>query len=348
MTKLTAPTSKKLTALGFKAKNEEDAKTEVNAFLIKNGIEGMEDEDLETLIDLAESFVDVDETPDAEGQSGETEEELEELSKEEEIPAKKAASKVNAKKPVVVEEDEEEVPAKKAVAKPTAKETAKPAAAAKTKPVVKETAKKEEVAKTAKPTKLNPKDVEEDRVHFEFLKALFPDEDYLYAWISNAGVTVKYKGKNSNRAVLSLENGSMKADGTFVATLYLPTFNGHVDGLTENGIDHEICWSGVPFIKALDIDELNEILAALLPNIEASVNKLDKKLGENRNKMEENLKKSSKAEPAKPAVKETAKPAAKAVVKTPVAPVVDKVAAAKAKIAEAKTKTKKVVVEEEE
>jgi len=342
MTKLTAPTSKKLTALGFKAKSEEEAKTVVNAFLIKNGIEGMEDEELETLIDLAESFVDLDENPAAEEPKTETEEELEELAAEEEIPAKKPVSKTPAKKTVVVEEEEEEIPAKKAVAKAATKPVAKAAV----KEVAKSIPKKEEVVKTAKATKLNPKDVEEDRVHFEFLKALFPDEDYLYAWISNAGVTVKYKGKNSNRAVLSLENGSVKADDTFVATLYLPTFNGHVDGLTENGIDHEICWSGVPFIKALDIDELTEILTALLPSIETSVNKLDKKLGENRTKMEENLKKSAKSEApaAKASAKETVKPA---VAKT-AAPVVDKVAAAKAKIAEAKSKTKKVVVEEEE
>jgi len=332
-TKLSAVTAKKLTTLGITAKSEEEAKVKLNDFLVKEGIEGMEDEDIETLIDLAESFAEVSETEEEEEEGeveGETEEELEELSKEEEIaPKKKAAPAAKPTKKVVVEEEEEdeeedeeeEAPkAKKSApaAKPAKPEAKKPAAAAPAK-----TVKAAAVAPAkAKPVKLNPKDTEADREHFDFLKTNFPDSEYLYAWISNAGVTVKYKGKNSNRAVLSLENASVKPDGTFTAVLYLPTFNGKSEKLTEKGIDFEICWSGVPFIKALTTEELEDVFSELLADIEASVNKFDKKLGENRVKMEENLKKTNPA--SKPSKKE------------------EKAAAPAAK------PTKKVVVEEEE
>ena len=109
MTKLAAPTAKKLTALGFTAKSEEEAKTMVNNFLIKQGIEGMEDEELETLIDLAESFVEEADTTEV---GTETEEDLDKLSEEEEVPVKKAAAKKAAVKKVTV---------KKAAAKKVAK-----------------------------------------------------------------------------------------------------------------------------------------------------------------------------------------------------------------------------------
>lgn len=314
-TKLTAPVEKKLLALGISAKTEEVAKSKLNEILVAQGIEGMEDEELETLIDLAESFI--DDVPEAneegsEENVGETEEELEQLAEEDEVPAKKPASKpvaakpvakpaVSQKKKVVEEEDEDEVPAKKPAAKPTV--AAKPAA----KPATKPTAKPVAAAKT-KAVKLNPKDDEDAREHFDFLKEIFSEDEYIYAWISNAGVTVKYKGKNSNRAVLSLENSRVTSEGVFTATLYLPTFNGKAEKLDENDVNYEICWSGVPFVKDLSIEDLSEVLTALLSEIETSVNKFDKKLGENRQKMEENLKKPAAA--AKPAAKPTAKPVA--------------------------------------
>ena len=50
-------TAKAVKALGINAKNEEDAREQILEILKKNEIEGMEDEELSTLIDIAEALV---------------------------------------------------------------------------------------------------------------------------------------------------------------------------------------------------------------------------------------------------------------------------------------------------
>ena len=96
------------------------------------------------------------------------------------------------------EEDEEEKPApKKASKAATAK---KEVAKKEVKEAKKTAAKPAEKAATKKGTRLNPKNNEEDRAAFDFLKKYFPESEYLYAWIA-AGLTIKYKGKNSNHSL---------------------------------------------------------------------------------------------------------------------------------------------------
>ena len=75
--------------------------------------------------------------------------------------------------------------------------------------------------------------------------------------------------------------------------------------LDEAGIDYEKCWSGAPLIKGITLDEAVEIITGLMEQITATVKKIDKKLGDNRKKMEENLdKKSPKAKKATAKVEE--------------------------------------------
>ena len=132
------------------------------------------------------------------------------------------------------------------------------------------------------------------------MKKLFPESEYAYAWVASAGVTIKHKGKNSQRSMVLIENCSKQADGSIKCNLYLLTFTKQTEILDKAGIDYEPCWSGAPLIKGITLDEALEIITDLMEHITATVQKIDKKLGENRKKMEENL---DKKKPAKKSTK---------------------------------------------
>lgn len=386
-TKLNPATAKKVKALGINAKSEEDAREKLLEILKDNGIDGMEEEDTETLIDIAESFVEEggeteseeqeaeelaneaeeeeaeEEKPKAKGKKApakdddeEEEEETEEPEEEEteegdefdemdrtelkayikknglEITVKKSMTDddirdlireaVNDEEEETEEEAEEEAPA------PKAKAAKKAETKAPEKPAKKKEEKKETKSKPAgkRGTKLDPKNNEDDRKAFAPLKKLFPEDEFNYAWVASAGVTIKHKGTNSNRSMVLIENCSQMPDGSIKCNLYLLTFNKQLEVLDEAGIEYEKCWSGAPLIKGITLDEAIEIIKGLLDNILSSVKKIDKKLGENRKKMEENLNKKAPKKAAKPAKddddeeeeeeKPKAKPAAKKAVAT--------------------------------
>ena len=361
-TKLNPATAKKVKALGINAKSEEDAREKLLEILKDNGIDGMEEEDTETLIDIAESFVEEggeteseeqeaeelaneaeeeeteEEKPKAKGKKApakddddEEEEETEEPEEEEteegdefdemdrtelkayikknglEITVKKSMTDddirelireaVNDEEEETEEEAEEEAPA------PKAKAAKKAETKAPEKPAKKKEEKKETKSKPAgkRGTKLDPKNNEDDRKAFAPLKKLFPEDEFNYAWVASAGVTIKHKGTNSNRSMVLIENCSQMPDGCIKCNLYLLTFNKRLEVLDEAGIEYEKCWSGAPLIKGITLDEAIEIIKGLLDNILSSVKKIDKKLGENRKKMEENLNKKAPKKAAKPA-----------------------------------------------
>ena len=355
-TKLNPATAKKVKALGINAKSEEDAREKLLEILKDNGIDGMEEEDTETLIDIAESFVEEggeteseeqeaeelaneaeeeeteEEKPKAKGKKApakddddEEEEETEEPEEEEteegdefdemdrtELKAyiKKNGLEITVKKSMTdddirdlireavndEEEAEEEAPA------PKAKAAKKAETKAPEKPAKKKEEKKETKSKPAgkRGTKLDPKNNEDDRKSFAPLKKLFPEDEFNYAWVASAGVTIKHKGTNSNRSMVLIENCSQMPDGSIKCNLYLLTFNKQLEVLDEAGIEYEKCWSGAPLIKGITLDEAIEIIKGLLDNILSSVKKIDKKLGENRKKMEENLNKKAPKKAAKP------------------------------------------------
>jgi outer membrane biosynthesis protein TonB len=298
-TKLTSAVAKRVKALGISAKNEEEAREALIEKLGEEGIDGMEEEDTDTLLEMLESFLldeaetEEDGETDEESEADELAEEVEEEEEEEEEqPKKKAPAKKPAAKKAKVEEEpeeeeeeaeeEEEQPKKKVAAKAPAKKEEK------------KTPAKKSPAKRG--SKLNPKSVESDRAYFDPLKKLFPDKDYAYAWVASSGVTIKNKGKNSSRSMVLIENCALKDEGKKVTcNLYLLTFAKKTDILEEKGIDFEICWSGAPLIKNITLEEAIQIIKELLEDIVASVTKIDKKLGENRKKMEDNL---SKKKPA--------------------------------------------------
>lgn len=367
-TKMNAATAKRVKALGINVKTEEEAREKLLAILDENGIEEMEGEDTDTLLDIAETFVDDKGGDDDDSQTEEEENDelAEEVEEEEEEkpkkPAKKASKKVEEPEEEEEDEDEEEteeeeededegdqfdemdrsalkayikeneldITVKKSMSDDDIREAIRaevgeeeeedekpaPKAKASTKTAEKPAPKKEEKKapaksdkkadkKEAKPagkrgTKLDPKNNEDDRKAFAPLKKLFPESEYAYAWVASAGVTIKHKGKNSQRSMVLIENCSKQADGSIKCNLYLLTFTKQTDILDKAGIDYEPCWSGAPLIKGITLDEAIEIITDLMEHITATVQKIDKKLGENRKKMEESL---DKKKPAKKAAK---------------------------------------------
>ena len=327
-TKMNANIAKRVSGLKINAKSEEEARKKLLAILDKNDIDGMEEEDTETLLDIAESLV-LEEPAEEETEEQPTEEEEndnlakevedEESSKEEteseeeteeegetdgdsfskldrkalksyikenelDVKVKKSMSDEDIREAIreaSVEEEEDEAP--KEVKKTEKKEVKKTA----------EKTSKKEVKKTEKKrnSKIDPKNNEDDRKVFDVLKKVFPEETNAFCWTASAGVTIKHKGKNSQRALVTIENCSKNEDGSIKCNLYLLTFTKKTEILDNEGIDYDTCWSGAPFIKNTTLDEAIEIIKSIIKEIETDVTKIDKKLGENRKKMEDNLEK---------------------------------------------------------
>lgn len=345
MAKMNAEIAKRVKALGINAKTEDDAREKLLEILNENGIEGMEEEDTDTLIEIAESFVeeggssdtddtdstDESETSDEDALADEVEAEdaeEEDVDEAEDAEEDTLASMDRTALKAYIKDNGLDIKVKKswsdddirehirnaecpvAEAEEETEEESAPA------PAPKKAEKKEKKATEKKATekkvskrgqKLDPKNNEEDRQAFEALHELFPEEEYSYAWVASAGVTIKHKGKNSQRAMVLIENCSKQADESIKCNLYLLTFSKQTDVLDKAGIEYEICWSGAPFMKGITMDSAVEIIKTLMPNIIATVQKIDKRLGENRAKMEESL--SKKAAPAakKTAAKKTVK-----------------------------------------
>ena len=362
-TKLTANVAKRVKALGINATTDEAARPKLLEILEENGIEQMDDEDITTLVEIAESFVDAEDADgDDEGDEETENDALAEEVEEEEKPkkgAKKATKKAEPEPEEDEDEDEEEesddeeesdedseegdelddmdrgelkdyikeneleITVKKSWSDDDIREKIREAmgdeedeeedeaAAPKKeekkvdkKEAPKASAKKEDKPKADKKAtakrgnKLDPKNNEEDRKHFDFLKELFPEKDYIYAWVASAGVTIKYKGKNSNRSLISLENCTLKGEGknaVMTCNLYLLIFNGKYEALEKAEVEYEKCWSGAPMLKAIEVSEAVEVIESLKDEMDKMVGGIDKKLGDNRKKMEEGLKKDKKA-----------------------------------------------------
>lgn len=303
--KIDAKLENRMKALGINAKSEDDARKKLVAKLEKEGIEGMEEEDLENLIDMVESFVedadDTEENDDVEADDNDTdsddeEEDIEELADEVEAEdSEEDEDSDDAEEEDDEEEDEEPAPApKKSTKKAEPKKEEKPAKKAADKPAKKETKKAEPKKTTSKRgVKLDPKNNEDDREAFNELQELFGD-GYQLDWLSSFGLTVKHIGKNGKRGVLTLENATKHDDGRITCNLYLLTMTKETEKLDELGIDYELCWTKAPFMKGITLDEALDILKKVFEIIKGFASTVDKRLGDNRKKMEDNLKKSGK------------------------------------------------------
>ena len=279
--KISDQLAKQLKKLGIKnVKTEDEAREKLLAILEKNGIEGMEDEDTESLIDMAESFIEDDDedTETAEAEDAEEDEDTEdsEDDDEDEELADEAEEDED-------DEDEDEKPAKKSAKKQEAKKADKKPAAKK--------------QSSSRGVKLYPQKQEADRSYFKPLHKIFPPKEFDYAWVSTSGVNIRNNGGNSKRSLALIENCTVKQkDGKEVVTcnLYFPILNGHTECLDEAGIDYKPCWNGAPMIKEITLEEAVEIIEEVLDELVKLAGKIDKRLGDNRKKMEASLKKNEK------------------------------------------------------
>ena len=353
-------TAKAVKALGINAKNEEDAREQILEILKKNEIEGMEDEELSTLIDIAEALV-VDSKEDSEedendklakevededaDDESEDEENVEEggdeldnmdrselkaYIKEHELDVKvtkkmedddireaiRAAEAVNGddenEQDNEPEPEEEEKPAKdkkaeKKAAKKAEKKEEEPAeksnknADKKAEKSEKKVDKKEKKEGGRKKTKIDPKNNNEDRKVFDVFKELFPEDSFNYNWVEG-GVTIKHRGENSERGIVCMKPFYRKEDG-LVGNMYIAALTKNTDVLDKNDIDYGFHWNDAPEMKNITIDEAYEILEKVQDVILEKVQKIDKKLGDNKAKMEKNLEKGAKKEEKKADVK---------------------------------------------
>ena len=311
--KLSDQLVKRMKTIGIKGvKTEDEARKKLLSFLEKQGIEGMEEEDTDSLIEMAESFGDEDEVMNEAEQEAE---DLAEEAEEDEEEDEEEESEEEAEEPAEDDDEEEEESDESEEDEEPEEEPAPKSKKATTKKEVKKEEKKPAAKKRkSSSVKLNPKKNEEDRKYFKVFGKLFPESDYNYAWVSTNGVNIKNKGKNSNRSLVLIENCTLREkDGKEVVTcnLYFSILNHKEDVLKEKDIDFENCWNDTPMIKNLTFDEVVETIEEVYEHITGLVNKVDKKLGENRKKMEESLEKNTKKEVKKEAKKETKKEAEK-------------------------------------
>lgn len=331
--KIDTAVAKQLKNIGITAKTEEEARQKLLKALEKEGIEGMEEESTETLIEMVESFKLDDAVEDDDTAGEDTDEELDELAEEVEADDEEDAEEDDTEEEEADDEEEDEVEDEPAPA-PAPKKAAKSTKKA-------ETPKKDEkkATKAAAPAKakkrgnkLDPKNNEEDREPLNAIKELF-GEDYEFDWLASNGGTVKHIGKNGKRGVVALENLTRQNDGKVTCNLYLLTMKNDTEVLDELGYEYSKCWTNAPFLKCVTLEEAEDIIKSVKEHITGSVKKIDKRLGENRKKMEENLKKSSKTA----SKKATTEPEEEVEEETPTPKPTKKVAPAK-KAAAKKTK----------
>lgn len=306
--KLSAAMAKRLKSMGVNVKTEEDARKKLLAVLEKEGIEGMDDEELDTLIDMAGSFLEGSEPEEEEVDEEETDDSDEEEEDDDEKDANDLADEVEEEE---AEEETEEETEEEDDSEEEETEEEKPAKKSAKKETKKPAAKKEEKKPAAKkPTKrgvkLDPKNNEEDQDAFNPLRKLFSEKEYVFTWLSNNGVTIKYIGKNGKRGICTIENCTKKTDGTIICNLYLLTMTKETDKLDDMGIAYDLCWTKAPFMKGITLEEAIEILEKVFDIVTSFVTTVDKRLGANRKKMEENLEKGSKKTSAKKKVEKPA------------------------------------------
>ena len=329
-TKISKVNAERLKKLGIEAKTEEAAKEILLKRLEDAGIPGMDDETIDNLIDIVGSFAELEGEEAAAPEVGVTpaEQQADELADE-------AAEEEAEAEPEPEEEAPAPAPKKKAAApKAAPKEPKEPKPAKGAKEI--KPAKAKKPRNSERGTRLKPQTVPE---HMDLLrKALvkfFPEEEFQYVAVSQ-GISIKYGGANSKPVAIMFENVYSK-DGNFATTnVVLNTFRSQAaqDKLADDGVDFEMTWNALPWLKGITWEHAMEIVQTYLPDIKAAVSTTDSRLGKNREKMEADLKATGK-KAAAPAPKKA--PAAKKEAPAPKAeePKADPKAAARAALAKA-------------
>lgn len=336
-TKISKVNADRLKKLGIDAKTEEAAKEILLKRLEDAGIPGMDDETIDNLIDIVGSFAELEgEEAAAEAEATPAEKQADELAEE--------AAEEEAEAEPEPEEEPEPEPEEEAPAPAPKKKAAAPKAAPKEpkEPKPAKGAKEIKPAKAKKPRnsergiRLKPQTVPE---HMDLLrKALvkfFPEKEFQYVAVSQ-GISIKYGGANSKPVAIMFENVYSKDDKFATTNVVLNTFRSQAaqDKLADDGVDFDMTWNALPWLKGITWEYAMDIVQTYLPDIKAAVSTTDNRLGKNREKMEADLKATGK-KAAAPAPKKA--PAAKKEAPAPKAeePKADPKAAARAALAKA-------------
>jgi Zn-dependent M32 family carboxypeptidase len=89
----------------------------------------------------------------------------------------------------------------------------------------------------------------------------------------------------------------MQENGNIKCNVYLPTLCKKTEVLDNANLDYSICFSGDPFLNGVILQDIVSVFEDLKDEMLGVVKKIDKKLGDNREKMEKELEKNKK--PAK-------------------------------------------------
>lgn len=304
--------AKKLASIGITETDEVKAREALKKMLKKEDIPVDPKDTLEDLFDMAEAFyvaTDVLEVGPDVSENDDEDEEIEE-------PIKKVLTKKPSKaKAVVIEEDEDlededdEVPvAKKADKKSTNKLT-----------VVKGKASKEKDDKESKVrgVRFEPLTNKDHDALLNPLRKVFKDGKLFEVTALHNGVSVFYLAKNSKIIFFSLKNGTV-VNGDVQGVLWNNRFKDadkfYATGVTEDYFGDEVLIGKkgsepLVTIRRITVKQWVEILDKtnlLSANIEQITN-LDIKMGKNREKLEQSLKKGTKVSGEIPAPKKSSK-----------------------------------------
>lgn len=146
-----------------------------------------------------------------------------------------------------------------------------------------------EITEKKRGKKIDPKYYAEDREMFRCFTELFPEGEYIYSWMANSGLTIKHKGSNGTRSLVMIQNCCRNGEDLKCA-LYFPILKKRKEALVEAGIEYYVCWADYPFIKSVSFEGAARMISELMPSILEEAQKCDRRLGDNRQKMEQNLK----------------------------------------------------------
>ena len=305
--KLTTAQIKDLDGVSIKGVTTvEEARKEMIAYLNKQEIDDVDEETYEELYDMVEAiYDDTDAALDAAAEEVEDEEEDEvDDSEEEDDDEDDDEDEVDDSEE---EDDSDEVDDEVDDLEDTAEkeEKANDKVQKKTETTAKKATEKKEKAKgTKKPSKrLNPLENKEDAARYDELKKVL-GADFEYNFIANGGVSIKYLGKNSKKVFLSFDSPKVDKDGEVVGRVYLSSVKDEevLQELFGEDIETKKSWSGNILIIGMSISDLASSLKTnkkAFDDVIHNLTKKDEKLGKNRAKMEEDLKKENQVKATK-------------------------------------------------
>jgi hypothetical protein len=213
-------------------RTEKDAKAKVVKKLAEFDCEGFDNEELDTMVSILETYTGVKVTN--------------KMSDDDIHNAIRVELAANANK----EGDDEEPEQVKPTTKKATKETPKPTAKVEktTAPAKKETPKKAVV-------KWNPLENEDDRALFDIFEDFFPQEKFEWIWAKD-GLTVKNKGVNGKKVVCYLTSSSSQ-----LIKIWLPRLIGKTEILDELNLEYnDQNWNKTPIISQLTSEKAVEVM----------------------------------------------------------------------------------------